>query len=138
PVHLAAQPPDLCEDRGVLLMRPVREVQPEHIDPGLDQLAQACGAPRRGADRRDDLRADRQVVGGHLLAPPLEVGPPVVESGPDHSGAGEVAERLVCFAHCAAGPSSRTTRTSSCGTSRMTYHDTLASWTSPSSIPALP
>ena len=56
----------------MVVVRAVREIQPEDVDPGVDQLAQHFGRPRRRADGGDDLRADpamRLVVGfvGHRV-----------------------------------------------------------------------
>ena len=64
PARLPAHRPDVGENGGVLLVRPVREVEPEHVDAGLDQPPQDGRRAGGRADRGDDLRADR----GQLIA----------------------------------------------------------------------
>src|SRR4029453_7139809 len=51
---------------GLVLRRPVGEVEPEDVDPGLEQLTEHLGLPARRAERGDDLGA---TGGGHQLWP---------------------------------------------------------------------
>ena len=54
--HLVADRPDGLERGRVLLVRPVREVEPEDVHPGLDQLPDHGRLPRGRPERRHDLR----------------------------------------------------------------------------------
>ena len=73
PAHFPTYPTNVGEDGGMLLVRPVRKVEPEHVDAGVDQLAQDRRLSGRRADRRHDLRPNgRQGVStrtGHDLLP---------------------------------------------------------------------
>ena len=57
--ELARDAANVGDDRGVILVRAVREVEPHDVDPGEEQRAQHRRIARRGADGRDDLRAFR-------------------------------------------------------------------------------
>ena len=48
PVRLPAQRPNIGEYGGVFLVRTVREVEPKHIDAGLNQTAQDRGVAEAG------------------------------------------------------------------------------------------
>ncbi len=53
----ASMPPDFLEQRALLVMAAMAEVQPENIDPGIEQRAQPLVAGARRADGGDDLGA---------------------------------------------------------------------------------
>ena len=51
----AGDPADQIEGRGVIVMRAVREIQPEDIRTGVDHAAEDKGIARCGAQSRHDL-----------------------------------------------------------------------------------
>src|SRR5262249_45657165 len=57
PSPLLCDPPDLPDALRVPLRRVVRVVQPRHIQPGVDELADRLRRLRRRSDGTDDLRA---------------------------------------------------------------------------------
>ena len=67
--HLLADRPDRRERGGVLLVRAVREVEPEDVDARLDQLPEHGRVARGRPDRRHDLGPDLaqrlKMVGRH-------------------------------------------------------------------------
>ena len=62
---------DQCEARGVILVRAVAEIEPEHIGAGLEQARQHLGRRAGRAKRGDDLGAPPAAQlwsGGHLVS----------------------------------------------------------------------
>ena len=57
PVEAVLELADHGEARGVILMRAVAEVEPEHVGAGLEQPRQHLRRGARGAEGGDDLRA---------------------------------------------------------------------------------
>jgi hypothetical protein len=55
---------------GVVLVGAVAEVEPERVDPGLDERAEALGRGGRRAERGEDLGAALAEDGGGLLSEP--------------------------------------------------------------------
>ena len=55
---LRGDPPDRLERGGMLVVRAVREVEPEDVDPRLDHLPHDQRIARRRTDRRHDLGPD--------------------------------------------------------------------------------
>ena len=70
PARRALNRPDRLEASSVILVRTVAEIQPEHIDTGLEQRANPLGRRARRAECRDDLRA---ASAPHLHLPPKRV-----------------------------------------------------------------
>ncbi len=56
---LRGDPPDRLECGGMHLMRAMREVEPEDVNPRLDHLSHDQRITRRRTDRRHDLGPDR-------------------------------------------------------------------------------
>ena len=67
---LGADPPDRLEHRRMPVVRSVREIEPENVDPRLDHLSHHDGIRRRRTDRRHDLGPDRSKLlfmeGSHI------------------------------------------------------------------------
>src|SRR5262245_26364900 len=80
PTGLPTDATDVNEECRMFLVRPVRKVEPEHVDAGVDEFAQDRRLAGRRADRRHDLRPNRrQGIGtraGHDSSP-LRVTVPV-------------------------------------------------------------
>ena len=60
PIGLPTYPTNVGEECGMFVVRPVRKVEPEHVDAGVDELAQDRRLPGGRADRRYDLRSHRR------------------------------------------------------------------------------
>jgi hypothetical protein len=100
PAALSAEIPDVSENRGVLFMCSVREIEPKNVHTGVKQLAQDGWSARRRPDRGDDLRANCwqriNVNVGHTFEP-FNLSPnstltssiltELVECVPNHTGA---------------------------------------------------
>ena len=70
-VELCLQLADHGEAGGVVLVRAVGEIQPEHIGAGLEQARQHLRRRTGGAERGDDLGATATAqlrAGGHLAS----------------------------------------------------------------------
>ena len=71
PSGLRLDAADVLEQRALLVVAAMAEIQPENVDPGVEQRAQPLAAGARRADRRDDLGAAQAppgLPGGRLAA----------------------------------------------------------------------
>src|SRR5712692_10339040 len=57
PPGIALDPPDVLEQLTLLGVAAMAEIEPEHIDPGIEQCPQAFGAGAGRTQGRDDLGA---------------------------------------------------------------------------------
>ena len=72
-VELFLQLADHGEAGGVVVVRAVREIQPEHVGAGLEQAGQHLGRGAGGAERGNDLGAPAAAqlgAEGHQASPP--------------------------------------------------------------------
>ena len=84
--------------RGMLVVRSVREVEPDGVDARLDQRAQALARVRRRAERRHDLgppfdRHPSQGTNGCCAGTPPSRGTPPCHQAPPRSGAAGCTSR---------------------------------------------
>src|SRR5215831_11122399 len=74
PIGFPTYPTNVGEEDGMFLVGPVRKVEPEHVDAGVNELAQDRRLPGRWADRRHDLRPNRrQGIGTRAGHNPLPI-----------------------------------------------------------------
>ena len=77
PSALRFDAPDLLEQRALLVVAAMAEIQPENIDPGLEQRAQPLAAGARRTYGRDDLDAAQAAPG--RLGGPLAAAHPLAQ-----------------------------------------------------------